>query len=218
MTVALEGGGWRQGWQARKHAVQAPLAPEAVDGLGLPNDYALSLCRIEPENNVAMILQAFARSGRPLVFVGNWDKSEYGRSLRTQFADAPNLYLLDPIYEEGRLRRVRNDAALYVHGHSAGGTNPALVEMMHFGIPVAAFDCVFNRYTTEEAAHYFADAQALTHLLEATPLSALQTNAAEMQRIARRRYTWDRICGSYFELANRRPLVSSRSGASDAHS
>lgn len=209
-TRVLEYGG--------NHAVTAPLAPEAVDGLDLPNNYALSLCRIEPENNVAMILQAFSHCDRPFVFVGNWENSEYGRKLRAQYADAPNLYLLDPIYEEGRLRRIRCDAALYVHGHSAGGTNPALVEMMHFGIPIVAFDCVFNRYTTEQAAHYFADAMALTHLLEATPLSALQLNASAMQTIALRRYTWDRICGNYFDLANGRPLLGSTSDSSDDHS
>lgn len=180
------------------HAVQVP--PAETVGVALPPGYALALCRIEPENNVGLILDAFARSGRPLVFVGNWDKSDYGRSLRARHAGAPNLHLLDPIYEEGRLRRVRADAALYVHGHSAGGTNPSLVEMMHFGIPILAFDCVFNRHTTEGAAHYFEDAEALARLTSALPDDALQANADAMRSIAARRYTWDRISRSYFDL------------------
>ncbi|MCW0134345.1 hypothetical protein OIU89_01465 [Escherichia coli] len=42
------------------------------------SDYYLSLCRIEPENNVSMILAAFANSRYKLKFVGNWNNSEYG--------------------------------------------------------------------------------------------------------------------------------------------
>lgn len=200
------------------HAVQAPLAPAAVDGLALPPGYALALCRIEPENNVAMILDAFARSGRPLVFVGNWDKSEYGRDLRARHANAPNLRLLDPIYDEGRLRRVRADAAIYVHGHSAGGTNPSLVEMMHFGIPILAFDCVFNRHTTEGAAHYFEDTEALVRLTDAVPEEAFRANGEAMRCIATRRYTWDRICRSYFDRMAPPAAAPMSQSTKEAHS
>jgi hypothetical protein len=39
--------------------------------------YALMLCRIEPENNVHVILDSFSRdSGLPLVAVGNWQASD----------------------------------------------------------------------------------------------------------------------------------------------
>ena len=44
---------------------------------------------------------------------------------------------------------------VYVHGHSAGGTNPSLVEMMHFEKPIIAFDCVYNRATMEDKGQYF---------------------------------------------------------------
>lgn len=35
-----------------------------------PGNYAVSVCRIEPENNSHLILKAFATSGKNLVFVG----------------------------------------------------------------------------------------------------------------------------------------------------
>lgn len=181
------------------HAVATRPGP-APEGLP-PDGYALALCRIEPENNVAMILEAFAGlPGRPLVFVGNWDRSAHGRELRARFAGASNLTLLDPVYDPGQLRRLRDGAAVYVHGHSAGGTNPSLVEMMHFGIPVLAFDCAFNRFTTEEAAEFFADAQGLAALVEAmTPEQASGIGAA-MREIAARRYTWAGIYRQYMAL------------------
>jgi glycosyltransferase involved in cell wall biosynthesis len=176
------------------HATRAPRPPPAPTDL--PEDYALALCRIEPENNVEMILQAFLDTGKPLVFVGNWDANSYGRGLKARYASAANLHLLDPVYEAAPLHRLRHGAALYVHGHSAGGTNPSLVEMMHFGVPVLAYDCTFNRETTANMAQYFDGKDALGAALSAPPRS----DGAALARIAHRDYRWEKIGAEYFDL------------------
>ena len=49
------------------------------------NGYSLALCRIEPENNVEMILRAFVASGELLIFIGNWHNSEFGRRLKEEY-------------------------------------------------------------------------------------------------------------------------------------
>ncbi|WP_417464362.1 DUF1972 domain-containing protein [Kordiimonas sp.] len=179
--------------------------PTDISVLDLPDAYALALCRIEPENNIDMILEAFAKAhGNTLVFVGNWEASAHGLELRQRFRSHPNMHLLDPVYDAGRLRAIRDRATLYVHGHSAGGTNPSLVEMMQFGVPVLAFDCSYNRYTTEDQARYFNNAQCLADLLD-NPCHARESSAegAAMREIARRRYSWDRIGAAYFALFDR---------------
>ncbi len=181
------------------HALQAPSKP--YEGAALPSRYALALCRIEPENNVAMILEAFAASPEmPMVFVGNWNNSNFGRELRQRYADVPHLHLLDPIYDVGVLRTLRGNAAIYVHGHSAGGTNPSLVEMMHFGVPILAYDCIFNRCTTEEKALFFSDAAALRHALNALDAEEAARIGRDMIRIAEARYTWDAVGRAYFKI------------------
>lgn len=178
------------------HALaQADVAPERDPRL--PHGYALALCRIEPENNVEMILEAFDGVTKPLVFVGNWEHNDYGRSLRAQYAGRAGLYLLEPIYEPGPLYRLRAEASVYVHGHSAGGTNPSLVEMMHFGVPVLAYDCDFNRYSTESRATYFGSAAELSAVL-AEELTNADGNA--MREIACRRYRWEEIGHQYIAL------------------
>lgn len=181
------------------HALDAASLPAAPD-LDLPEDYALALCRIEPENNVEMILDAFDGADRPLVFVGNWSNSDYGRALRARFAGRPGLHLLDPVYEARPLYQLRDRAALYVHGHSAGGTNPALVEMMHFGIPVLAYDCNFNRYTTGDKAAYFSSAKTLRAQIEQLKVVS---NGTAMRKIARDLYMWDEIGARYLKLLRR---------------
>ena len=181
------------------HAVSVPEQPYMEKTL--PERYALALCRIEPENNVAMILEAFTkRPGMPLVFVGNWRNSAFGRELRQRYGAVSHLYLLDPVYDVGILRWLRGRATVYVHGHSAGGTNPSLVEMMHFGIPILAFDCIYNRYSTDNKASYFTDADGLRELVNnLTPATAEEMGRA-MKHIAQARYTWDVVGRAYFDL------------------
>lgn len=183
------------------HALEAAPDPSAV--ANLPESYALALCRIEPENNVAMILEAFAGLNTPLVFVGNWDKSEYGRALKARFAGHPNITIHDPVYEPRALRAIRDRASMYIHGHSAGGTNPSLVEMMHFSIPVLAYGCSFNRHTTEKKARYFMSVAELTAAAHALSPEIAAQIGADMEEIAHRRYTWDQVGKAYFDLLER---------------
>lgn len=175
-------------------------ADEAEAPVCLPKYYALALCRIEPENNVHVILEALDGSGTPLVFVGNWDNSAYGRDLKTRYGNRPNLHLLDAVYEPGALHAVRAQASVYLHGHSAGGTNPSLVEMMHFGVPVLAHGCAFNRHSTEGKARYFETPTELADLLCSLDPDAAARIGADMREIAQRRYTWDHIGEAYFAL------------------
>jgi len=173
----------------------------AVSEYVLPEGYAVSVCRIEPENNVHMVLEAFARLNKQaLVIVGNWNNSEYGRTLREQYAVYSNIFLFDPIYDLGKLKSLRSRASLYIHGHSAGGTNPSLVEAMHFGKALLAFDCNYNRSTTEDKAFFFKNSVGLVRLMETMDLTKAERVGCDMTEIAKRRYTWSIVAQQYFVL------------------
>ena len=181
------------------HALNSTPVP--MPDLELPQNYALALCRIEPENNVSLILDAFANMpSKPLVFVGNWSSNKYGRALRDQYSATPNLHLINPVYNPQYLQWLRGAATSYIHGHSAGGTNPALVEMMHFGIPIFSHGCVFNRYTTENKAAYFLTASDLRFAIESMSSDERMIISASMLKIAKRRYRWSLIGNEYFRL------------------
>ncbi|PMM86854.1 glycosyl transferase [Vibrio breoganii] len=160
-------------------------------------NYALGLCRIEPENNVEMILDSFSKLSMPIKFVGNWNNSEFGRKLKAKYSQFNNIFLLDPIYDLDELYKLRKGCALYLHGHSAGGTNPSLVEMMHFGCPIVAFDCSFNRYSTDNKAHYFLDSQSLIALTQSVTDKQKIQNGSDMLALAKERYTWSKIARQY---------------------
>ena len=164
----------------------------------LENPYAFKVCRIEPENNIHLALAAFKKLNRlPLVIVGNWSHSDYGRKLRKQYEQLPHIHLLDPIYEPATLNLLRSNCAVYIHGHSAGGTNPSLVEAMYLGLPILSYDAIYNKVTTEYKAAYFHTVEDLHISLLTHSDQQLQRLGKTMKTIAERRYTWATISNKY---------------------
>lgn len=163
--------------------------------------YAIKVCRIEPENNVNLVLEAFKNiPNRELVIVGNWNSSTYGRGLKMEYATSTNIHLLDPIYDERIINMLRSNAYVYLHGHSAGGTNPSLVEAMNLGLPVIAYGVSYNRTTTENKALFFTSSEELNGLIRSVKSEDLQRISVEMKSIADRRYTWQVITTRYDAL------------------
>lgn len=164
--------------------------------------YAFSVCRIEPENNIHVILEAFSGTDHPLVIVGNWKQSEYGVQLQQRYAASANLHLLDPIYDPEQLSPLRSNATVYLHGHSAGGTNPSLVEAMWLGLPIVAYDVSFNQATTEEKSEYFADAASLRAVVGRlfADDEGRAAMGAQMHEVAVRRYRWSVVAEQYDTL------------------
>lgn len=159
------------------------------------DDYAISVCRIEPENNCHVILEAFSKTNKKLIYIGNWERSEYGKALKEKYSKFPNIIIHSPEYNLDMLYALRSNAAMYIHGHSAGGTNPSLVEAMFFGKPILAFDVVYNRATTGEQAYYFKDSDSLLKLINQEGLCG-----DAMKVMAQKWYTWKKIALQYEEL------------------
>lgn len=160
-------------------------------------NYALALCRIEPENNVELILESFSTTDKKLKFIGNWANSDFGCLMKNKYQQYSNIEIIDPIYDIEALFEIRQKCSFYVHGHSAGGTNPSLVEMMHFSKNILTFDCNYNRASTEDGAEFFSNVEELVHQIEHE--NSLN-NADSMKEIAQRRYTWKIVKHQYFSL------------------
>ena len=159
----------------------------------------MALCRIEPENNVELILESFSRTKKKIKFIGNWNNSDFGKEMKAKYQEFANIDIADPIYDIQSLMDIRQKCSFYVHGHSAGGTNPSLVEMMHFNKDIVAFDCNYNRASTEDKAEFFSNVEQLVTLINS---STQFNNADDMREIAQRRYTWAIVKQQYFDLFN----------------
>lgn len=157
--------------------------------------YAISVCRIEPENNCELSLEVCSQTSFTFVCIGNWQHSDYARNLKKKYGGYENLKLLDAIYDLDILYTLRSNAGQYIHGHSAGGTNPSLVEAMFFGCPILCFDVVYNRETTYNEAYYFSNGDDLLQLLHDRNL-----NGDRMKKLALANYTWKHIAQQYEAL------------------
>lgn len=170
---------------------------EILDKYNLKSEeYAITVCRIEPENNCHITLDAFSQTNKRLVFIGNWGKSEYGKSLKKKYSKFENITILNPIYNIDTLFALRKNAALYIHGHSAGGTNPSLVEAMFFEIPIVAYRVVYNVETTQNKASYFKNVAELKTIIQNNGIN-LRQQAKELRLIANNQYTWQTIVSQY---------------------
>jgi glycosyltransferase involved in cell wall biosynthesis len=111
-----------------------------------PNSYYLVACRMEPENNIDIIIREFERSSanRQLLIAGGANyKSAYVEEL--QRTKDPRVQFLGPVYKPGHIEALHLGATAYLHGHEVGGTNPSLLKAMGCGNLVLAHDVRFNR-------------------------------------------------------------------------
>lgn len=170
-----------------------------------PNGYHLAVARLEPENHVDVIVEAYRASAAklPLVVVGSVPyPSEHEKSVTASASADPRIRMLGGVWDQHLLDMLYAHAASYLHGHSVGGTNPSLLRAMGAGAPCVAFDVGFNRDVLGATGSYFADAAQLTPLIEAAErdveAARLRGDAAQLR--ASRLYRWDDVAVGYEQM------------------
>lgn len=151
----------------------------------LPYQYFLLVARMEPENNIEMIIQGYLASGHehPLLIVGNIG-NKFGTYLHHTYTQK-GVRFIGPVYDQPELSNLRYFSTRYFHGHSVGGTNPSLLEAMACGCNIAAHDNVFNQAVLHGDADYFSSPVQVKDLIN-TALNAgliAQRKADNLERI-----------------------------------
>ena len=120
-----------------------------------PNSYYLSIARLEPENNLEMMFDAYLLSGSnfPYFVIGK-HPTIYGDFLKDKYRNK-GIIFLGAIYDKEVLDNIRYYSKLYIHGHSVGGTNPSLLEAMAAKALIVSHDNKFNRSVLNKNAFYF---------------------------------------------------------------
>lgn len=163
-------------------------------------NYFVSVSRIEPENNVELILKSFSKlTTKKIIYIGNWQYSNFGKELFLKYSHFENIELLDPIYDQQIIDKYRSNSLAYIHGHSQGGTNPSLVEAMSLNLPCICYNCTYNIETTRDKAFYFKNSEELNVILEDNNIQKLRKNASNMKDIANISYKWIEIANKYLK-------------------
>jgi glycosyltransferase involved in cell wall biosynthesis len=169
------------------------------------NEYDLLIARFEPENNIETVLNAYRDFGsRKLVLVGNYDNTSFGRRMYATYSKHSHICFAGPIFDTTALNELRHHSRIYLHGHSAGGTNPSLLEAMGCGALICAHDNIFNRYVLGSDAYYFGDADSLRALLAKKLLKeSHETFLANNKRKIQHDHNWDVITDTIESYFNR---------------
>ncbi|MBX3297269.1 MAG: DUF1972 domain-containing protein [Acidobacteria bacterium] len=185
--------------------VERKLDAEAISEFGVePEEYFLYVSRLEPENNAAMVIEAFrkTRTKRKLVIVGDAPYAEdYKRHLRELAADDPRVIFTGFVFGSG-YKSLQQNAYVYIHATEVGGTHPALIEAMGYGNCVLAYSTVENVEVVGKAALTYETVEELSRLIG--EIDADTARAAEYRAKAQHRveaeYSWDSITDRYEAL------------------
>ena len=183
---------------------------EMVDGVlerhGLhPGSYYLAVCRIEPENNVDLLVKEFIASGSPLqlVIVGgmNYQTPYWGQLQR--LAAGGEVRFLGPTYGPMLVETLQLGAYAYLHGHEVGGTNPALLQAMGCGNLAIALMTPFNIENAADGGVYWTKTPgSLAERIrwaDAHPRLVAQYGQKARERI-RDNFTWDAVADAHDSL------------------
>lgn len=185
------------------NARHIPVDAELLSKYPFLNDrYYVSVSRAQVDNNLHMVLEAFAcMPERKLVLVSNFQVSQYGKNLYQKYSSGyPNIILIPGIYDKRELDAVRSNAFAYIHSHSRCGTPPSLCEAMNLGLPIISFDAEVNHEVTGDNAFFFSTAGDLRRIVEETPDAGLSDMALKSLDLAKRELTWDHIASQYKQL------------------
>jgi glycosyltransferase involved in cell wall biosynthesis len=179
------------------------VGDDRVRALGLlPATYALVVARLIPENNVELILDALERMSLrvPAVVVGS---ANYGAPIEQRLREldhAGNLRWLGHVSDQELLMQLWANSGVYLHGHSVGGTNPALLQALGAGAPTLALATGFNREVVRREEQLFpAEPERLAELI-GTVLGS-EDHRLEMAEAGRKtvaeRYDWSDVTDRY---------------------
>ncbi len=194
--------------------VASVLRPFGVE----PYGYFLVAARLNPENNVAEIAKAYARSGarHPLVVLGeaNYASPVYAQLEKLAYG-CPGIRIGGHVADRSSFATLIGYSTAYLHGHQVGGINPSLIEAMGCGANVIALKTSFNQEALGPTGRYFLSFEVeLPRLVLATehePTVAGDQRRQAARHRARNVYSVDAVVGAYEELF--RAVAGRRAGA-----
>ena len=162
-------------------------------------NYYLVIARMEPENNIEMILDGFCKSNpvKSMLIIGD-TKNEFGKYLVERFTNNKLILFIGSVYDANKLNTLKLFCSLYLHGHSCGGTNPSLLEAMASRALICAHDNLFNKAILGNDAFYFSSANDIKEKMEELSYGDVEkTMVANNLKKITEQYNWPRIVSEY---------------------
>jgi len=167
------------------------------------NEFYLVIARLEPENNIDLIVDEFikSKSNKKLVIVGPLLNTDFVHDLIRKKDE--RILFLGGIYDIMVQRTLRHNCFAYIHGHEVGGANPSLIEAMSCKNILLVLDIIFNREVAEGSAFYFnkslGDLKMKIELIERSP-DILNERSALAYTLYKQKYTVKKMIATFVRL------------------
>ena len=166
-------------------------------------DYNIMICRLEPENNIEIILDGVVQSQSSMkMYICARNDHKYGQYLIDKYKNEKRIVFLGWVGGQNVLNDLRNFSALYFHGHSVGGTNPSLLEAMAGGALIAAHGNVFNKNVLGDNAVFFLTPDEAAAIIDnnATVQSKRSQFISNNLHRIKTYYNWQHIADMYDKM------------------
>lgn len=169
------------------------------------NNYYLIVGRFVPENNYETMITEFMNSStkKDLVIITNVEHNKFYNQLakKTGFEKDKRIKFVGTVYDQELLKKIREEAYGYIHGHEVGGTNPSLLEALASTKLNLLLDVGFNREVAEDGALYWGkergDLKKIIYYADNVSEQELECYSAKSESKVRQFYSWKIICRIY---------------------
>ena len=158
-----------------------------------------------PENNYETMIKEFMKSDtkKDFVLITNVEQNKFYETLKndTHFDQDKRIKFVGTVYDQQLLKKIRENAYGYLHGHEVGGTNPSLLEALATTDLNLLLDVGFNKEVGEDGAVYWNKQQGnLSNLINKLE-NITNEDVQELSMKAKKRiddeYSWDYIVRKY---------------------
>ena len=175
-----------------------------------PKEYYLVVGRFVPENNYETMIMEYMKSTtkKDFVLITNIEKNKFYDALKekTHFEQDERIKFVGTVYNQELLKKIRENAYGYIHGHEVGGTNPSLLEALATTDLNLLLDVGFNKEVGKDGAFYWnKDRTNLSSLLNKLDIISSEEAEKYAQKSRKRiedDYSWHKIIYKYETLFN----------------
>ncbi|OON88455.1 glycosyl transferase [Oribacterium sp. C9] len=168
------------------------------------NNYYLVVGRFVPENNYEIMIREFMKSStkRDFALITNVNEGFLAElEYKLHWKGDKRIKFVGTVYDHELLKKIREAAYGYFHGHEVGGTNPSLLEALGSTKLNLLLKVGFNEEVAEDAALYWTkDYGSLARLIDKCEMIDREPLGLKSKERIKTAYSWEYISSRYAEI------------------
>ncbi len=169
-----------------------------------PGQFYVSIGRMVEENNFEVMIREFmtSRTDKDYVIIANENpKLSAILEKKYHFSKDPRIKVVGTVYDQRLLKKIREIAYGYFHGHEVGGTNPSLLEALGSTKLNLVYRVSFNEEVGQDSVLYWTqeegDMAAVIDRADHMSTEEIESLGSKAKQRIRGHYQWQQIAEAY---------------------